>query len=149
MVDRRSLGGWLGGPGSAYGGSADGGAPGARLGRPETGPGSIAGIGPRLAAFAIDTVMCALIAWGFWRDTAWTTVVFGLEVLVLSAFLGASAGQFVRGLRIVRLDGSAAGLPRAALRTALLLLLVPALVWDRDGRGLHDRAAGTVLVHLR
>jgi uncharacterized RDD family membrane protein YckC len=26
---------------------------------------------------------------------------------------------------------------------------VPALIWDRDGRGLHDRAAGTVLVHAR
>ena len=33
-----------------------------------------------------------------------------------------------------------------ALRTALLLLLVPALITDRDGRGLHDRAAGTVVV---
>jgi len=29
---------------------------------------------------------------------------------------------------------------------ALLVLLVPALVMDRDGRGLHDRAAGAVVV---
>jgi uncharacterized RDD family membrane protein YckC len=50
---------------------------------------------------------------------------------------------------VVRLDGRPPGLWRAALRTALLLLLVPALVWDRDGRGLHDKAAGTVLVHVR
>jgi uncharacterized RDD family membrane protein YckC len=109
----------------------------------------VAGLAPRLAAFGVDTVMCALVAWGFWRDTAWTTVVFGIEVLVLTAFLGASAGQAVRGLAVVRLDGRPAGLPRAALRTLLLLLLVPALIWDRDGRGLHDRAAGTVLVHAR
>jgi uncharacterized RDD family membrane protein YckC len=34
----------------------------------------------------------------------------------------------------------------AALRTALLMLLIPALISDRDGRGLHDRAAGTVVV---
>ena len=38
---------------------------------------------------------------------------------------------------------------RAVLRTALLLLLIPALIWDRDGRGLHDRAAGTAVVHTR
>ena len=41
------------------------------------------------------------------------------------------------------------GVPRAALRTALLLLLIPALIWDRDGRGLHDKAAGTVILHTR
>jgi uncharacterized RDD family membrane protein YckC len=149
VVDRRSVAGWLGGPGSAYAGAGDAGAPGARLGRPATGPGSIARFGARLAAFAIDTVMCALIAWGFWRDTAWTTAVFALEVLVLTSFLGASAGQFLRGLRVVRSDGRPVGLRRAALRTALLLLLVPALIWDRDGRGLHDRAAGTLLINIR
>lgn len=149
MVDRRSVGGWLGGPGSAYGGTGRGDFPGQRLGRPETGAGSLARLGARVQAFLLDAVMCALIAWGFWRDTAWTTPVFALEVLVLTAFLGASAGQFLRGLRVVRLDGGAAGLPRAALRTALLLLLIPVLVWDGDGRGLHDKVAGTVLINAR
>ena len=41
------------------------------------------------------------------------------------------------------------GLLRAALRTLLLCLLIPALIWDRDGRGLHDKAAGTVVVRAR
>jgi uncharacterized RDD family membrane protein YckC len=149
VVDRRSVGGWLGGPGSAYDGAGGGDFAGQRLGLRESGPGSLAGFGSRVLAFLIDAVMCALIAWGFWRDTAWTTLVFAIEVLVLTAYLGASAGQFLRGLRVVRLDGRPPGLWRAALRTALLLLLVPALVWDRDGRGLHDKAAGTVLVHVR
>jgi uncharacterized RDD family membrane protein YckC len=31
----------------------------------------------------------------------------------------------------------------------LLCLLIPALIWDRVGRGLHDRAAGTVVVRAR
>jgi uncharacterized RDD family membrane protein YckC len=31
----------------------------------------------------------------------------------------------------------------------LLALLVPALIWDRDGRGMHDKAAGTALVRTR
>jgi uncharacterized RDD family membrane protein YckC len=70
-------------------------------------------------------------------------------VLVLTTFLGASAGQFLRGLRVVRLDGRPPGLLRSVLRTALLLLLIPAVIWDRDGRGLHDKVAGTLLVLVR
>ena len=46
-------------------------------------------------------------------------------------------------------DGAPIGLPRAALRTLLLCLLIPALIWDRAGRGLHDKAAGTVVVRAR
>lgn len=148
-MDRRGIGGWLGGPGSAYDGAGAGDFSGQRLGLPESGPGSLARLGDRLGAFLIDAVMCSVIAWGIWRDTAWTTPVFAIEVLVLTAFLGGSAGQFLRGLRVLRLDGSPAGPLRAALRTLLLLLLVPALIWDRDGRGLHDKAAGTMIVHVR
>jgi uncharacterized RDD family membrane protein YckC len=100
-------------------------------------------------AFLLDAVMCAIVAWGFWRDTVWTTPVFALEVLVLTTFLGASAGQFLRGLRVVRVDGRPPGPLRSSLRTLLLLVLVPAVIWDRDGRGLHDKAAGTMLVRVR
>jgi hypothetical protein len=32
------------------------------------------------------------------------------------------------------------------VRTLLLVLVVPALIWDRDYRGLHDRAANSVVV---
>ena len=31
-------------------------------------------------------------------------------------------------------------------RTALLIVVIPAVIWDADQRGLHDKAAGTVLV---
>jgi len=119
------------------------------LGLAQDGPGSLARVGARLRAFAIDTVMCALIAWGFWRDTVWSTPIFALEVLVLTTFLGASAGQFLIGLRVVRLDRHPPGLWRSAVRTALLLVLIPVLIWDHDGRGLHDKIAGTLLVRVR
>jgi uncharacterized RDD family membrane protein YckC len=33
------------------------------------------------------------------------------------------------------------------VRTAGVVLLVPVLLVGRDGRGLHDRLAGTVVVH--
>jgi uncharacterized RDD family membrane protein YckC len=149
VVDRRSVGGWLGGPGSAYDAAGGGEFAGQRLGLPESGRGSLARVAPRLQAFAIDAAMCALIAWGFWRDPVWSTPIFALEVLVLTTFLGASAGQFLRGLRVVRPDGRPPGLLRAFVRTALLLLLIPAVIWDRDGRGLHDKIAGTLLVRVR
>jgi len=32
------------------------------------------------------------------------------------------------------------------IRTVLLCLFIPAVIWDRDQRGMHDRLAGTVLV---
>jgi len=59
---------------------------------------------------------------------------------------GASIGQRVVDLRVETVAGGAAGPIRAAIRAVLLCLVVPALIWDRDQRGLHDKAAGTVLV---
>jgi hypothetical protein len=147
VVERRDVATWLEGPGGRR--AAPGEYAGARLGLPEHGPGSAAGFGPRLVAFMVDAVMCALIAAGLPRDQAFTTPIFALEVLVLTWLAGGSAGQLVRRLRVARLDGRPVGLPRAALRTLLLCLLIPALVWDRDGRGLHDKAAGTVVVRAR
>ncbi len=76
---------------------------------------------------------------------------FALEVLLLTALTGQSLGMRLLGIRVVRLadrDGAPGFLP-AAIRTALLMLLLPALVFDRDGRGLHDKAAGTAVVRTR
>jgi hypothetical protein len=35
---------------------------------------------------------------------------------------------------------------RPIVRTLLLIVVIPAVVWDADQRGLHDKAAGTVLI---
>lgn len=151
MVERKDVASWLEGPGAARGrgtGEAQEYA-GQRLGRPRSGPGSVAGFGPRIVAYLIDSLACAVISYGLFRDQSWTVVIFAVEVLVLTGLAGGSAGQIARGLRVVRLDGRPLGLPRAAVRTLLLLLLVPALIWDRDGRGLHDKAAGSVVVNVR
>ena len=48
---------------------------------------------------------------------------------------------------MIRADGDGLASPGwLLLRTALLGFLIPAVVWDRDRRGLHDKAAGTVVV---
>lgn len=148
-MDREALGSWLQGPRAASG--VDLGRPGERLGLPAEGPGSVAGFGSRVVAFLYDSLMCNGVALLLLRDVPRNIsvfLVFAVEVLLFTWTLGGSAGQRLHGLGLVRLDGLPVGLPRAALRTLLLVLLVPALIWDRDGRGLHDRAAGTVLVHV-
>jgi uncharacterized RDD family membrane protein YckC len=146
VVDREDVASWLQGPGrlgpeQAYAGE--------RLGLPERGPGSVAGFAARLVAYLVDSVACALIAWGLFREPAYTLPIFAFEVFVLTWLASGSAGQIVRGLRVVRLDREPVGLLRGLLRTVLLVLLIPALIWDRDGRGLHDKAAGTVVVRIR
>jgi hypothetical protein len=49
----------------------------------------------------------------------------------------------------VKVAGEAAGPVAALSRSVLLCVFVPAVIWDKDGRGLHDRFAGTVLRRVR
>lgn len=146
---RRAIGSWLGGASSL---NPNLGYPGERLGFPSSGPGSVAGMGRRLAALLIDWSMSLLVAatltqrWGGLDGL----VVFYAEVLVLTALQGASAGQRFLRLRVVRV-GDRGRVPFLAVvvRSILLFLVVPAAIYDRDGRGFHDRAAGTVVIRAR
>jgi uncharacterized RDD family membrane protein YckC len=47
---------------------------------------------------------------------------------------------------VIRLDGRPVGLWWSLVRTVLLLAVIPPLVYDRDQRGLHDKAANTAVV---
>jgi uncharacterized RDD family membrane protein YckC len=54
------------------------------------------------------------------------------------------------GLRLAHpREGQRLAVWRAVVRTALLMLLIPALVVDADGRGLHDRLTDTAVVRER
>ena len=134
--------------------------PGQDLGLPEFGSGSVAGWSRRLGALLIDWIACSLITIAlFYHPQAghaavvlsqprpWTPVVFGVEDFLLTALTGITIGKRLLGLRVVRLDGRPVGI-RALPRTLLLLLVVPAMIMDRDLRGLQDKAAGTVVVRL-
>lgn len=163
MTRRGSTGSWLeGGPAGEPG--PDGGAD--RLGLPEVGPGSRGGLGRRLVALSVDWLACLAVAsvvapataeglFLLRADPMVTLAVFAVENVVLVGTLGTTLGHRLLGMRVAPLgvvDGSwalgarAPGLLRAAGRTVLLCLVIPAVVWDGDGRGLHDRAAGTVIV---
>jgi uncharacterized RDD family membrane protein YckC len=52
------------------------------------------------------------------------------------------------GVHVVRLGGTPAGPLAALVRTLLLCLVIPAVIFDPDQRGLHDKAAKTVLVRM-
>lgn len=142
MEQRAGMGSWLeGGP------SGEG--EGSRLGLPATGAGSLAPVGRRLVALAIDWAVCLLISAAFVDGDPMATLgVFALENVLLVSTLGTTLGHRALGLRVQRLvsPGTPPGLLLALVRTVLLCLVVPAVVWDADGRGLHDRAAGTVIV---
>ena len=144
MADRAVVGSWLQGPGSLTRDADD--YPGRRLGLPQTGAGSVARFGRRFVALCIDWALSLLIAGGLLGGNEWGTLaVFAVANVVLVATAGQSVGQRLLGIRVSRLDGGAPGAARALGRGVLLALAVPALVWDRDQRGLHDRFMGTVL----
>jgi hypothetical protein len=128
--------------------------PGERLGLPRTGSGSVAGYGRRLGALFIDwlvalltvSFIAAAAGWRLTPGNLWPVAAFGVETWLLTALLGLTFGKRMLGLRVVRVDGQPVGPLWALVRTALLLAVVPALLWDRDYRGLHDKAAQTVVV---
>ncbi|GAB2897586.1 RDD family protein [Streptomyces mayteni] len=125
---------------------------GERLGLPREGPGSLASTGRRLAAIFVDWALCGLIAYGLLADgqpraaNSWTLPVFVVMSILLVGTLGRTPGKRLLGLRVVHVSGGRLSFPRAALRTVLLALAIPALVWDRDTRGLHDKLAHAVQI---
>lgn len=148
MVDRRTIGSWLEGPAQATRDDDD--YPGRRLGLPQHGRGSSARFGRRLVALFIDWALCLLVSAGFFGGNSWATLaVFAIENAVLVAAAGCTAGQCVMGMRVVQLAGGPVRVLPALGRAVLLSLALPALIWDRDQRGLHDRFMSTVLVRTR
>jgi uncharacterized RDD family membrane protein YckC len=137
---------------SAKGGSEY---PGQRFGLPESGSGSAAGVLRRLGALMVDWLMSVVIALavlGGDKHPATTqyvaVAVFTVEIYLLTALTGFTVGKRLFGLRVVRLDGQPVGLGRALVRTVLFLLVIPAIVLDADLRGLHDRAARTIVIRI-
>ncbi|CCG02987.1 RDD family protein [Blastococcus saxobsidens] len=123
---------------------------GASLGLPATGPGSLAPFTRRVGGYLVDAVGSALIAWAFTAPEGpgnWSLLVFGLLTVVTLIVFGQSPGHRVFSMRLAHPTPGARLAPwRAVVRTALLMLLVPALIVDADGRGLHDRLTGTAVV---
>lgn len=123
--------------------------PGEDLGLPEQGPRSVARMSRRIAALFVDWLLCLLITLSFTRHPQVLAIgVFAAEVWLLTALTGFTVGKRLLGIRVARLDGKPVGFWWALVRTVLLLTLIPPLVNDSDLRGLHDRAANTVVIKI-
>ncbi len=133
--------------------------PGQYFGLPESGHGSVVGWSRRFGALLIDWIACSVIAIAFFyhpttghaadvlsQPRLWTPAVFFAEDFLLTALTGFTIGKRLLGVRVIRLDGRPVGLARALVRTVLLMLVIPALMMDRDLRGLQDKAAKTIVV---
>jgi uncharacterized RDD family membrane protein YckC len=170
VANRRDISSWLGGgfdeSDRPAGDAAT--ARGGRLGLPASGSGSLAPLGRRMGALVIDWVACLLISGAFFasdpdafllsRGNPMATLgIFALENVLLVGSIGHTLGHRLVGLRVRRVfpgrprddadwTTMAPGFLSALARTLLLCLVVPAVVWDADGRGLHDRVAGTAIV---
>lgn len=156
VVDRRDIGSWLEGPESLRERSESD-YPGRDLGLPASGAGSIARTGVRALALIVDWAICSLIAsallgyrWGEPGAGSFTPLlVFVVENILLVGTLGMTIGHRLFGLRVLRVDGERATLGLATIRTVLLALVLPAVIWDKDQRGFHDRIARTMILRVR
>jgi uncharacterized RDD family membrane protein YckC len=141
-----------------------------------TGPRPV-NFGKRLLAFLIDAVLVyavafASVALGALLNDAFgggggpvgEVVLIGLVVylavmIVVVGRFGRSFGMFVMGLRLVRVDTGAAPGYGAATGRCLLVALLVFGIWllvafittlvDQAGRGLIDKAAGTLMIDKR
>lgn len=149
------MGSWLSGPRSAAEDmGVEFGHRGKRLGLPAEGPGSLARPGRRFGAIALDWALCMLIAYGLFAHGDpralgnWALAVFFVLSLLTVGTLGSTPGKRLFRLRVVAEDGGRLGPARVLLRTVLLCLAVPALIWDRDTRGMHDRLSRAVQIRF-
>lgn len=132
--------------------------PGQSLGLPETGRGSLASWRARFAGLLLDwgaSMIVAVFAFGVGvlRDGGWRAwmilAVFFVQKAVLTALAGGSFGQILARIQVVRLEGGPLGWWRSIVRTAMVCLVLPAVVIGAERRGLDDLVLATVVVRRR
>lgn len=129
--------------------------PGERLGLPETGRRSIARLPRRIVGIVVDWALATLLSLAFFSTGEWQTdgfvtlAIFAALQIVFLLVVNGSIGHLIVGIRLVPIRGGRLAFWQPFVRTALLCLGIPALLWDADQRGLHDRAAATLLVNIR
>ena len=128
--------------------------PGRELGLPESGPRSIARIWRRILALIIDWgialgLSVSIFPTGPWQSEPLVTLgIFAALQIVFLILLNGSIGHLFLRMRVVPVQPGPLGVWKPIVRTLLLCLVIPAAVWDRDQRGLHDLAARTILVRV-
>lgn len=161
---REIAGSWLSGPTSSHDGEEQN-FKGEKLGLPQRGEGSLAPLGVRTGALLVDWFLAygvvgviALLAGpgSFGGDqfsaiAAWAVpLLWGASGVVCVWLFAQTPGQALCGIGTARLDApERVGILRALVRVLFIFFLLPPLVQDEDGRGMHDRATGTALIRTR
>ena len=112
--------------------------------------------GRRMLGVLIDWLMSYAIAIGFFVEFGESSMgavvflIFTAQYLLFAALGGATPGHRVVGLKIVRFSDGGMPTPlHALIRTGLLVLIVTAITFDQNGRGINERLSNTVLIRTR
>ena len=112
--------------------------------------------GRRMLGVLIDWLMSYAIAIGFFVEFgepsmgAAVFLIFTVQYLIFAALGGATPGHRIVGLKIVRFSDGGMPTPlQALIRTGLLILIITAITFDQNGRGVNERLSDTVLVKTR
>ncbi len=111
-----------------------------------------AGLGRRAVALGLDWLLAIGMSlvllrspYGSPESSLGILGLFAAEVILLTWLTTASFGQRIMGLQVLRTDGDRLALWRVAVRTLLICLVIPAIIIDSNGRGLQDRAVGSLV----
>ena len=144
MIERKDLGSWMDGPPVEpdY-------VPGSAIGLPADGPGSPASFWRRAASLWLDWMLCLVVAYLLpGNSPLMANAVFAVVNIGMLTLFGATPAQFLLGLRVRPVTGQQPMVIRALLRTVLMHLVIPGVIWNRDRQPLHDVAAGTAVVRV-
>ena len=161
---RDLAGSWLSGPTSSGSGPEQK-FKGENLGMPAHGAGSMAQLGTRFGALIIDWLLAyalvgivvtlagpgALGGESFSGVVSWAVpAVWGVIGVICVWLFAQTPGQAILGIGTARIDADErVGFVRSLIRVIFIFFLIPPLVQDEDGRGMHDRATGTALIRTR
>jgi hypothetical protein len=113
-----------------------------------------------LAAISIDWIASYAIAFAFFTsggnyserivETRYLTpLIFVAEYAVLIALTGSSFGHRLLRLKVVDFNhGGSPKVGQVLIRTGLMALVITAITYDEDGRGIHERFSQTKLIKL-
>ena len=131
---------------------------GKKLGLPAEGIGAVASFNARLGAVLADLFVAGLLGAMInlsvtdpglvAKQAAGIGALVGLYVVLLP-WTRRTPGMALAGIAVQRLDGRRLNPVAALLRGVLVALTLPALFTDRQGRGLHDKLVGSVVVRTR
>ena len=107
-----------------------------------------------MAALALDWLACYAIVAAFSggigqispNHSLYVLILFFAETWILITLQGATLGHRIFGMKTVRFeDGGPLSARQGLIRTILVVLVVTAVTFDDNGRGIHERLSGSVL----